>query len=155
MYSVIVTNAYGSVAGSNAVLTVSISGDFTYTTNGNSITITNYTGAGGAAAIPNTINGIPVTGIGTYAFWYCPGLTNVSIPTGAMISIGTNAFFGCPSLTAITVDVLNPVYSSLDGVLFDKSQLTLIQCPGGIAGSYTVPSSATGIGDRAFYRCST
>jgi hypothetical protein len=32
------------------------------------------------------------------------------------------------------------VYSSVDGVLFDKSHTTLIQYPLGKAGTYTIPS---------------
>jgi hypothetical protein len=48
------------------------------------------------------------------------------------------------------VDPLNAVYSSADGVLFDKSQTTLIQYPGGKAGSYSIPSSVTNIGWGAF-----
>jgi hypothetical protein len=39
------------------------------------------------------------------------------------------------------------------GVLFNKSQTTLIAYPGGIAGSYTVPNSVTSIGDSAFANC--
>ena len=44
-------------------------------------------------------------------------------------------------------------YSSVNGVLFDKSQTTLIQFPGGIGGSYTIPASVTSIGDYAFDDC--
>jgi hypothetical protein len=39
--------------------------------------------------------------------------------------------------------------------LFNKSQTTLIQCPGGKAGSYTVPNSVTSIGDDAFDSCTS
>ena len=56
----------------------------------------------------------------------------------------------CTSLTGITVDAFNSFYSSVDGVLFNKSQTTLIQCPGGKAGSYTIPNSVTDIGYHAF-----
>ena len=55
---------------------------------------------------------------------------------------------GCTSLTAITVDAANPAYSSVDGVLFDKSQTTLLQYPDGKAGAYTIPDSVTSIGDE-------
>ena len=55
----------------------------------------------------------------------------------------------------ITVDALNSVYSSVDGVLFNKSQTTLIQYPGGKAGSYTIPNSVTSIGDCAFDGCTS
>jgi hypothetical protein len=62
-------------------------------------------------------------------------------------------FFGCYSLSAITVDALNSFYSSVDGVLFNKSTNTLIQCPGGKAGTYTIPNSVTSIGNYAFFGC--
>jgi hypothetical protein len=57
----------------------------------------------------------------------------------------------CTSLTAITVDVLNLAYSSVEGVLFNKSQTVLLQYPGGKAGGYTLPNGVTSIGDSAFY----
>jgi hypothetical protein len=53
------------------------------------------------------------------------------------------------------VDALNRFYSSVDGVLFNKSQTTLIECPGGKAGSYTVPNGVTSIGDNAFSGCAS
>ena len=65
-------------------------------------------------------------------------------------SIGTDSFVYCASLTAITVAPDNPYYSGLDGVLFDKSQTTVVAFPSGSAGAYSVPSSVTHIGDGAF-----
>src|SRR5262249_40412535 len=45
-------------------------------------------------------------------------------------------------------------YSSLDGVLFNKSQTTLIRYPQAKAGSdYTIPNSVTSIGVQAFSEC--
>ena len=76
----------------------------------------------------------------------------MTIPSN-VTSIAEAAFIDCGSLTAITVDVLNPSYSSVDGVLFNKSQTTLIQCPGGKAGRYAVPDGVTSIGYAAFYLC--
>jgi hypothetical protein len=52
-----------------------------------------------------------------------------------------------------TVDAANAFYSSVDGVLLDKNQIMLIQCPGGKAGNVTIPGSVTTIGDSAFYQC--
>ena len=50
--------------------------DFLYTENGNSITITRYTGKGGNVTIPAQINGKPVTSIGGGAFMRCTSLTS-------------------------------------------------------------------------------
>jgi hypothetical protein len=53
----------------------------------------------------------------------------------------------------MAVDPLNPVYSSLDGALFDKTQQTLIGCPRGRVGTYNIPSGVTNIGPDAFADC--
>ncbi len=109
-----------------------VQGQFIYTTNTGSITITGYSGSGGAVIIPSTIivNGVslPVTGIGADAFLDLTSLTSVTIP-GSVISIGYDAFVDCTSLISITVDATNSFYSSVNGVLFDKNQNTLIQYP--------------------------
>lgn len=97
--------------------------------------------------IPNS-----VTTIGTSAFWMCTGLTNVTIPA-KVSNLGGAVFSGCNSLTSITVDTFNSTYASLDGVLFNKSQTTLIQCPAGKNGSCEIPNSVTNIGIEAFYGC--
>jgi hypothetical protein len=126
--------------------------DFLYVTNENTITIMAYIGFGGAASIPSSINGLPVTGIADRAFTYAAGVTNVAIPN-TVTSIGNNAFQGCIDLVAFIVDALNPVYSSVDGVLFDKSQTTLILCPEATFGNYIIPNSVTSIGYSAFSYC--
>ena len=81
--------------------------------------------------IPDTTNGWPVTSIGNYPFIDCSSLTTITVATG------------------------NSVYSSLAGVLFNSTQTTLIQYPEGEAGSYTIPTSVTSIGDGAFAACSS
>jgi hypothetical protein len=55
---------------------------FSYTTNadGISITITGYSGPGGAVTIPTNINGLTVSSIGTNAFYDDTELTSVIIP---------------------------------------------------------------------------
>jgi len=72
---------------------------YTYTTNNGTITILTYTGTGGAVAIPSAINGLPVTGIGGYAFSN-KGLTAAVIP-GSVTSIGTYAFAFCSKLAGV------------------------------------------------------
>jgi hypothetical protein len=96
-----------------------------------------------------------VTSIGKMAFQDCTSLTTITIPA-SVISIGEGAFSfsGYASLTSITVDSRNPVYMSVDGVLFDKNMHTLIQYPPAKVGEiYVIPSSVTSIGIGAFFRC--
>jgi hypothetical protein len=63
------------------MLAPAVQAQFNYTTNDSgTITITRYTGLGGAVTIPATINGRAVTSIGGNAFGWCTGLTSVTIP---------------------------------------------------------------------------
>src|ERR1035441_1028349 len=79
-----------------------VQAQFTFTINNDAITITKYTGSGGAVIIPNATNGYPVTAIGTNAFVNCTTLTSVTIPN-SITNIGDYAFYGCVSLTNATL----------------------------------------------------
>ncbi len=81
------------------------------------------------------------------------GLTSITIP-GNVTNIGSDAFEGCLGLKAITVDTNDLAYSSVNGVLFDKNQVTLIQYPSGKFGNYILPISVTNLGAAAFEDCS-
>ena len=117
--------------------------------------------------IPNS-----VINIEKYAFTSCDALTNVTIPDGVRF-IEDDAFNGCKSLRSIdipasvirlgTIDTcmnlneinvssFNKVYSSFNGVLFDKEGGTLIRCPRGKT-SFEIPDNVIKIGDGAFKNC--
>jgi hypothetical protein len=125
---------------------------FTCTTNNGAITITGYTGPGGTAVIPSTINGYSVTSIGAGAFGYNTNLINVMIGR-SVTNAGSGPFALCFGLQAITVDTNNPLYSSPAGVLYDRSRTTLLEYPAGKTGSYTIPDGVGTIGEAAFQHC--
>jgi hypothetical protein len=116
------------------------SGDFTYTTNNGAITITKYTGPGGAVTIPDKINSLPVTTIGAGAFSGCTSLTSVVIP-GSVTVIGLWAFSTCTNLTNATIASGVKVIS--DSAFSSCRSLT----------SIAIPNSVTGMGDDVFYGC--
>ncbi|GHT51768.1 hypothetical protein AGMMS49982_10100 [Bacteroidia bacterium] len=95
-----------------------------------------------------------LTHIGASAFINCSGLTGALTIPESVTSIGGGAFSGCSGLTAINVNDANTKYSSVDGVLYNKNQDTLVVCPEGKSGALTIPDGVTCIGNGAFYNCS-
>ena len=90
--------------------------------------------------------------IGELAFCCCSGLTQMTIPE-TVESLGFDVFYDCTGLTEINVDPQNPQYSSVDGVVFNQDQTTLILYPPGRAGAYEIPNGVTKIDYRSFFRC--
>jgi PKD repeat protein len=138
--------------------------DFTYTSDGSSVTITEYTGSDGIVIIPAEIEGLPVTTIGAsafsdcsalttasipdsvttigdYAFIRCSGLTTVTIPD-SVTTIGKYAFSSCSALTTVTIG--SGVTAISDGVFYNCPSLTTLK----------IPNSVTTIGASAFSDCS-
>jgi hypothetical protein len=87
--------------------------------------------------------------IGSDAFTACRNFTNLFIPANVS-EIGIRAFQACSHLLAINVDPSNAVFSSLDGVVFDKSHSTLLFFPNGRIGNYAIPGGVTTIASSAF-----
>lgn len=121
-----------------------------------SITIPSSVTAIGASAfcncnrLPSIVIPSSVTSIGNFAFDNCESLTKIFIPS-SVISIGSAAFSGCTAL--IEIDTNNPVYSSLNSVIYNKDKTTLIQCPTTKSGKFVIPSSVTSIESGAFWEC--
>ena len=93
-----------------------------------------------------------VESIGDFAFYDCRAMTSVTIPA-SLTSIGYGAFWECPSHLEFNVASANTAFSSIDGVLLSKDKKTLIACPEGKQGTYTIPSGVTNIADNGLYSC--
>jgi BspA type Leucine rich repeat region (6 copies) len=124
---------------------------YSYTATAGNITITGYLGSGSAVTVPDTIGFTPVTGIASLAF-AGNSVTGVMLGTN-MANIAPAAFCNCPNLLAIIVNPANPVYSDVEGILFDKDQATLEDFPPGVGGTYPIPDGVTTIEDAAFFEC--
>ena len=81
-------------------LPAAVQAQFNYVITNGTVTITQYTGPGGAVTIPYYFAGLPVTAIGDYAFHNCncTSLASVTIPD-SVTTIGIGAFSQCTSLT--------------------------------------------------------
>lgn len=110
----------------------------------------------GDISIPSSIDsaGIScsVVSFSTDAFVNCTGLTSIFIPK-TVAFWGTTPFVGCKSLNSITVDEANSIFSSQDGVVFNKSKTILIKYPTGRNGVYVIPDYVKTIGESAFRGC--
>ncbi len=123
-----------------------------YAVSGNTAYVTSSPNASGDIVIASTYNGFPVTYIASEAFSRCTNLTSMTIPN-SVTTIGASAFSYCASLTNLSVAAANPIYSSVDGVLFNKAQTTLVIFPPGRDGSYVIPDTITLVTSDAFRNC--
>jgi hypothetical protein len=91
-----------------------------------------------------------VTSIGDGAFRLCTGLESITIPN-SVTSIGLDAFGNCTNLKEINAMSDNKYYFSIDGVLYNKAQDTILFYPEGKQGEFTVQKNVTNIDYFAFH----
>ena len=141
------------------------------------VKITGYPGYEGDVmqlVIPGVLEGKTVTRIGNEAFYYCPGLTSIEIPSSvvsigdfafarctgltsieipsSVTSIGKAPFIGCTNLIDINVDSENKVFNSDNecNAIIETDSRRLIQgCQ-----NTNIPSDVEHIGWYAFASCS-
>lgn len=82
-------------------------------------------------------------------FCRCGQLRKVTLPN-SVTTIEKNAFLQCENLTDIIVKPENKNFKTIDGVLFDNSMTTLLKCPDGKTGTYTIPEGTLKLSDEAF-----
>ena len=149
---------------------------FSYKAYDDYVIITKYSGNDAEVSVPATINGIPVTKIGKYAFVNCSELQKIELSSG-IVSIDEGAFYNCSSLTDVTfpksltelgdaafggctalqkfsVASGNTAFSVSDGILYDASRTKLLVYPAGRTDTeFIIPDSVTAIGNGAFLGC--
>ncbi|HEY1786503.1 MAG TPA: leucine-rich repeat domain-containing protein [Verrucomicrobiae bacterium] len=143
------TSGWGTNYGGWVTPLVTLPYTFAFTTNNGAITITEIFGSPTNVVVPRNINGHPVTSIGDGAFGSRPTLANVTILNN-VTNIGSESFGNDNNLTNIAVAPANPAFSSLNGILYNVAQTTLVAFPDGLGGNYTISNNVTSIGDYAF-----
>ena len=104
-----------------------------------------------------------VTSIQGYAFYGCTGLTSLTLPASVedigtagdftLEGSGISSFVWESGITSINIDPANAVFTSIDGVMYNKAKTKLLSCPPGRTGSFSIPSGVTEIADDSLYSC--
>lgn len=119
-----------------------------------SVRLLKYTGTKTDVVIPSQIDGKTVTSLAAAIFYDNHDITSVTIPetiTEYIIPNGRNPFEAYGELKCIDVAENNPIFSSVDGVLFNKDKTKLICYPRNKDGtSYIIPLGVKTIGGSAF-----
>ena len=118
--------------------------------------------ASGELIIPATIEGYPVTSIGSNAFIGRYGLKSITIPDG-VTSIGDGAFNGCYNMTSITIpesvtsigEIAFYICTNLKSIIIPEGVTSIGSSTFGSSGltNITIPESVTSIGNAAFQNC--
>ena len=100
--------------------------------------------------IPSIVDGKPVVGIGSSAFWHDSTLAEVQIP--ASVTTIEGYAFGGSRATTFSVDSSSEHFKSVNGMLLTKDGTELVAYPGGApATSVTVPTGVKKLRMGSFY----
>lgn len=174
--------SYDDVQQNRALMRVKVDSDLNVSTvdyeyqmnEDGTVTITDYIGVSENVVIPSKIDGYTVTTIGSYAFDRNRTITTVKIPN-TVTKIKNKAFYICPNLKSadlpdsldnysagsiynciglerLNVSRTNPLYTSIDGVLYSKDVTELVACPNAKT-EIDLPDSLTYIQPAAFEYC--
>lgn len=147
----------------------------TYTVANEEVTITGYTGAGGAVVIPAEIDGKPVVALDQYAFragdkYNCPQAANITsiVVPDSVKSIGSNCFNGCGIETISLPEAC--IFGSTAGAFRNCSNLKSVRIPSGLTAignfffenctsleevTFAEPNTITSTGNSAFSNCTS
>ncbi len=125
-----------------------------YKNENETVTISRLTGAEVSsqteAVIPDEIGGMKVTAIAKDAFADCANLQSVSIPA-SVTEIEAGALSSLEKLSSITVSADSEKFATINNVLFNKVEKSLICYPRALkAESYSIPSGILSVGYGAF-----
>ena len=103
--------------------------------------------------IPATYKGLPVAMVAGNAFADCTNLKVINLPDSLQQISQITPFAGCTNLTAVNVyktdSAATPIYSSMDGVLFENdangAPVKLLYVPMAKTGTYAIPAGITEI----------
>lgn len=113
---------------------------FEYLVENGAAVVTDYTGGDTRVSIPDELGTLPVEKIGQGAFFGCPELVKVTIPS-SVTSIESGAFSSCDSLESVELP------SSLESI----GDFAFFGCPKLV--EVKIPSSVTSIGSSVFSFC--
>ena len=89
--------------------------------------------------------------LGHSVFWDCNSLKTINIPA-SVTTMEYNSLWYDYGMTDIHVDEANPVYKSIDGIVYSKDGTQLLHCPCGRTGTVTIAEGTTML-DHSFYCC--
>ncbi len=95
-----------------------------------------------------------VTGYNTDAFRNCSEMTSLQLPATCFgWYFSSDLVYGCTALSSLTINGKSDYCSSIDGVIFTADEKTLVFCPEGKEGEYSIPQGVISISSYAFEGC--